>query len=443
MSGMGARGEFLWVLVGQGLTLVLSIAMLKVLTWQLGPEEYGRFALGLSIAGVLNLFVYGPLVQSVSRYFHLSAAAGAVAEFNRLVGWVLRWIAVSVAVVMALGAVVGDWFGMPLGKGWALLILIALVYGLASGTLSVYLADFNTRRQRRSYAILQSADALLRLAGAAALAAWAGATADLALAGFLLGSTVVMIMAWQARRGMIGAAPVADSGGALFAPGSRGRQFAGYTLSFSLFAIPSMFICYGDRWVVQQTMSAADVGIYVAIAQIANAPANLMLAVFSYTLNPILFQQAGHAASAEALQNSRQLLYRAATLLVVLLAVVVAVSVALDTWIVNLLTSPEFVPHARLLWILVLSASLFQIGQALASEAFVHNRPFLMLVPKMTHAALFIGLAIWLIGRWQLEGVAIAAVVSAAVYLLLVVSANARARRTSVADAPMSDGGAA
>lgn len=436
---MGARGEFLWVLVGQGLTLVLSIAMLKVLTWQLGAEEYGRFALGLSIAGVLNLFVYGPLVQAVSRYFHLSAAAGAVAEFNQLVGWLLRWIAVSVAVAMGLAFLVGDWLDLSLGTGWAALILIALLYGLASGTLSVYLADFNTRRQRRSYALLQSADALLRLAGAAALAAWAGATADLALAGFLLGSAVIMTVAWLSRRGMIGAAAARQGGRALFAPGSRGRQFAGYTLSFSLFAIPSMFICYGDRWVVQQTMSAADVGIYVAIAQIANAPANLMLAVFSYTLNPILFQQAGNAASAESLRSSRQLLYRAATFLVVVLAGVVAVSVVFDAWIVNLLTSPEFVPHARLLWILVLSASLFQIGQALASEAFVHNRPFLMLFPKLTHAALFIALAIWLIGRWQLEGVAIAAVVSAAVYLLLVVSANARARRTSVADAAMSE----
>ncbi len=134
---MGARGEFLWVLVGQGLTLVLSIAMLKVLTWQLGAEEYGRFALGLSIAGVLNLFVYGPLVQAVSRYFHLSAAAGAVAEFNQLVGWLLRWIAVSVAVAMGLAFLVGDWLDLSLGTGWAALILIALLHGLASGPLSL------------------------------------------------------------------------------------------------------------------------------------------------------------------------------------------------------------------------------------------------------------------------------------------------------------------
>jgi O-antigen/teichoic acid export membrane protein len=206
------------------------------------------------------------------------------------------------------------------------------------------------------------------------------------------------------------------------------RRFIGYTLPFSAFAIPSSLVCYGDRWVLQHSLTAADVGIYVAIAQIASAPANLLLAVFSYTLNPFLFQQAGDARCAEALQRSRQLLYRGVLLLVVVLAGVILVSVLLDTWIVRLLTSAEFVPYARLLWLLVLAAALFQIAQALTSEAYVHDRPWSMMAPKLIHAALFVVLAVAWVGPHQLMGVALAAVISAAVYLWLVVAANRRAR---------------
>jgi len=66
---IGARGrvELFWVALGQGASLLLGILTLKLLTLLLGPEEYGRFVLLLTIPGMLNLFFYGPIGQAVSR----------------------------------------------------------------------------------------------------------------------------------------------------------------------------------------------------------------------------------------------------------------------------------------------------------------------------------------------------------------------------------------
>jgi O-antigen/teichoic acid export membrane protein len=199
-----------------------------------------------------------------------------------------------------------------------------------------------------------------------------------------------------------------------------------------LFAVPAIFSSYGDRWIIQQMLSDAHVGIYVALAQIANAPANLILAIFSQTINPILFQRAGDATDSESIRTSRQMLYRALLQLIGLLTLMTIVSYALGEWIVITLTSSEFVPYARLLWVLVLSAAIFQIGQALAAEAFLYNRPFQLFFPKMLHAMVFLGMSLWLVQSRQLEGVAIAAVVASAIYLPLVLLANTRAAKARV-----------
>jgi O-antigen/teichoic acid export membrane protein len=429
MVGSRVRAELLWVAAGQGLTLLLSILTLKVLTVQLGPEEYGQFALGLSFAGVLNLFLYGPLTQAVQRYFHVCQERGQAAEFDGLLGKLLRILAWSVAILgFLLGGLAQVWQAEWVER-WGILIFPALAYGVANGSLLVYLADINTRRQRRAYAILQSLDALLRLVGAALLAAWVSARAGLALSGFLAGSLLSLLLMWHFRRQSLPRSIAPCSWQALAVPGGWVRSFAAYAASFVVFAIPSMLTGYGDRWIIQQNLSAADVGIYVALAQIANAPANLLLAIFSQALNPILFQQADRSNAEASRQASRHLLYRSLLALMSLLAVMVGFCFAFDEWIVGLLTRSDFVPQAHLLWQLVLAAAFFQFAQALSSELFVYNRPFLLFVPKMAHAALFIGLAVHGIARSGLQAVALASIVAAVVYLGLVVLANSRVRR--------------
>ncbi len=422
--GRVARSELLWVVTGQMLSLLLGMATLKVLTYLLGPEDYGRFALGLTVAGTLNLFIYGPMGHAVARYFHICSGRGTLGELNRLVKFLLRWSAASIF----LGGIAATvWVTAGTERSWGVLLILALGYGVTSGTLSVYLADLNTRRERRTYALLQSADALLRLAGAVLFAIAVGAKGGGAMAGFLLGSLASLLIVRFLQKG---ASPPANRGlRELFGAGALGREFGGYAFSITLFAIPAIFASYGDRWIIQQMLSDAHVGIYVALAQIANAPANLLLAVFSQTINPVIFQRAGDSGSTESMRGSRRQLYRALLLLAALLALVTGVSYVFGEWIVAMLTSSDFVPHAKLLWVLVLAAAIFQIAQALAAEAFLYNRPFLLFFPKMAHAAVFLGIALWLVIDRQLEGVAIAAVVAAATYLPLVLGVNARAAK--------------
>ncbi len=427
MIGVRARTELLWVASGQVTSLLLSILTLKVLTFRLGPEGYGQFALGLSIAGGLNLFLYGPLSQAVSRYVHVCSGPGDMNTLNQVVS---AWLRNAFRGVLLAGFVlVAILWGGSLAQ-WIALVFVALGYGVFSGMLSVYLADINTRRQRRTYSILQSSDAALRLMVAMILVVWWAESAVLAMSGFMVGSLLVGAVAYR----MAGKGVPADT----LPPASSAHLFSAdftrYAISFSLLAVPGIFATYGDRWLIQQTMTDADVGIYVALAQIAAAPANLLLSIFSQVLNPVLFQRAGAANSPGSVRASRILLYRALVLFVIVLATLVVASAAFGVTLVQWMTSAAFAHHGGLLWNLVLSAAIFQVGQALAAESFIYNRPFLMFFPKMAHAAIFLGLASVFVAGRGLGGVAWAAVVAAFSYLALVLATNSWAGKRYVAN---------
>jgi len=55
------RHEMIWVVVGQILAFLGAFAGVKILTNVMQPEGYGLLALGMTIAGLLNMFIYGPI----------------------------------------------------------------------------------------------------------------------------------------------------------------------------------------------------------------------------------------------------------------------------------------------------------------------------------------------------------------------------------------------
>ena len=425
MNYLRIHTELGWAIIGQGATLIGGFFTLKVLTTLLGTQDYGRFVLGLTVAGILNLFLYGPLAQGVTRYFHIFAERAVLGTFSCLVVSLQKIFAI---ILIFLSVAIALWVSWKAGVDWALLILAATGYGVAAGTLSIAMAVLGTQRKQKAYATLQTVDMLLRLILSILLVCAAGHNGVMAMAGFFLGSCLTMLLArkfendwtYDTQHQEITVAQ-------LFAQGSFGREFGRYTFSFTLFAIPAAFSSFGDRWIIQGILSDGHVGAYVALAQIANAPTNIILAIFSQVVNPILFQRAGSASSPDTLAVGRRLLYRALMLLVLGITAAVGASYVFAPQIVALLTAPDFVRYSDLLWLLVLGAGIFQVAQALASEAFMFNRPSLLFFPKLVHAVIFFGLSLLFSMHWGLSGIAVAGVVAAISYLLLVALFNAKA----------------
>ena len=62
-------GEFFWVILGQLTSAVGSLAAVRLLTAYLDAEAYGKFALGSTIALLVNQSLFGPLTNACVRYW--------------------------------------------------------------------------------------------------------------------------------------------------------------------------------------------------------------------------------------------------------------------------------------------------------------------------------------------------------------------------------------
>ena len=92
--------------------------------------------------------------------------------------------------------------------------------------------------------------------------------------------------------------------------------------------------------------------------------------------------------------------------------------------ILALLSSEEFVPYHKVLWVMALGCAIFQFAQLCVMRGFVEKRPQVYVIAKASHATSFL-LVLALVGdKLSLMGVGLAICVSSFIYLIAILIAN-------------------
>ena len=409
------RNEMAWVVAGQLLSFVGGFAGIKILTTVLGPQGYGELALGLTIAGLLNLALYGPASNVVARFFSICRERGELGIYFAALKRSHRWLASGVALLAAVAAGIAWVAG---GGRWGGIVMAASLFGIVGGINASYLALQNAVRQRKIVALHQGADVWLRVAFAAAFLLAVPGSGTVALLGYAAGTLFVTVSQaiFVQRNDDIRAGWTAPAGEPE-RQRERLREFGRYAAPFVVWAGIAFVSIYGDRWVLQYLFGEREVGIYAALYQIAAAPVNLLVAVVNQLAVPIIFERAGSMTSVDQAAASARLLNRTVAAASLLL---LAVTGGL------LLTSGEFAVRHQLLWLLALGLSLFSVGQIMATKGLYYNRPRIYLWPKSIQTVSFLALSLWLGRELGITGVALSLCGSSLIHLVMVAYANAR-----------------
>jgi stage V sporulation protein B len=415
------RVEFLWVAGAQFASLVAGLFAITVLTKLLGPEGYGKFALGLSIVGVLNLLIYGPVAQTASRFYAITSERGEIARFLVLTQRTYVVATGVVLLVIALGAIVvkaavgGAWAGLFAGSG---------LMGIAAGATAVLAAALNAMRLRRAYALQQATEAMLKPLLAAGLVLAFSCDPNLALVGYALASILVAIPVGRVvRDGLLSGPAVTKSATRSGTPLTREMlAYGGPFVVFGLVAVVGMF---GDRWLLLAWSGAEVVGVYAAMYQLANAPIALALGVVNQFSLPIIFQKAGTLGPDQAREGKR--LYRYVILAsVAMIAAFVGAAYLFAEPILRTLMPEAFIVHHDAFWIITMGIAFFHFGQQLVVKGFYLKRTGAYMLPKAMQSASFLILAFALGAEGGVRGIATAFAVSALLYVALVLLANRR-----------------
>lgn len=410
-----------WVLAGQILAFLGGVVGIKLLTNLMPPEGYGELALGITIAGIVNMFLFGPLAQVVVRYYSICREQGTLDAYSRiLTGLHRKAIYLLIGVSVPVTVLIGIAFGIP----WAVLVAVALIFSIPSGLQGSIQSLLGALRDRRAAAMTQGADSWLRLGLGAMFVALVAPNGFWALIGYIFGSLIVLLVQFKViRRHNFGTSARTTP---VELDAMRRAEMLGYALPFVAFATMSSIGQYADRWLLLGSGGANDVGIYAALYQIASAPVVFLMSVAMQLVIPVVFGRVGDLSSQLRLQGGRGLLSR--TLLMIGF-VYLALTLITYFWaeqLVTLLTNSEYARQANVLWLLVLALSLYNLTQYMTVLGFSMNRPKAYFWPKLGHAITLLVTGMLLVRVYGIAGMVYALVISAIVHIIWVALVNSK-----------------
>ncbi len=423
-----ARHEVAWVILGQGMAFVFGFVGIKLLTNFMTIESYGQLALGMTIAGVMNMFLYGPIANAILRFYSIFKERG---EFGAYIYAIRaahrRFAGIAILISLPLALFVGAWKG----REWGGLVVAALLFGIVSGVNGSLLSLQGAARQRKIMALHQGADAGLRPALAAVAIYYFVDTGYVAVSGFLLGTGIIVLSQTICfiRSSKVNFATMEPS-----SEEARRRafgQFYSYTTAFGWIALFGVLGIYSDRWLLLGMFGEKEVGIYAAIYQIASAPILILTGMISQLMVPIIFEQAGTMSQPTQIQRSGDLLFQTVIAFCVCVIFVVVAAYYFGRPLLRTLTTAEIAEYHQALWVIASALSISGLAELLAVVGFKKNRPQAYIFPKAIQAVVFLVMGYVFVKNFGILGTAISGCSASVAYLIIVIAVNRRIQQGS------------
>jgi O-antigen/teichoic acid export membrane protein len=406
-------GEFAWVLAGQAGAVLGSLVGLRIITDALGPAEFGRLALALTISSLLGLTVFAGPGAATLRFFSAAREKGELAALIHGAHQLVRQRTVLVALAGAVAA-------LPIwayaGPAWLNLSIAALVQAVFASFAAILDGAQNAARQRKIVAFHTGLSNWLRPASALGLFALAGQSAAVTLWGYALATGLVCCSQFLFFRrdfqNAFDGLPTAES----TLSHSWASQISAYALPYSLWGLPYWLHTASERWALEQFADTRAVGLYAVVGQLGYGLVTMLSALVLQLVSPIIYHRAGDGLTPLRLRDA----HRTTSLVVAgflgLMTITALAAGIFHPFVFSLLVSREFQSVSYLWPLSVLSGGAFACGQLLAVSLSSGVSTAPLLAPKVGSA--IIGLALTVIGARQagVPGVVWASLASSLLY---------------------------
>lgn len=291
-----------WVASGQVLGALAALVSIRIMTELLSPDEFGRLTLLVGAAALALGLVSTPRLQAVIRYYPEWSALGRLDVLRATAASLINSLVVVAVVLLATGGTILSLFS---NQAWYTGLLVSALLAVDAGR-AFELAFLNAGRRQRTAAIIQTADAWSRPVLAIVSVLLLGHSAEAALAGYVLGSSLVLLI----MRRLV----LLEGGGAHISSQDReideqrtvlSAAIKHYALPLAPLAVFGWLNGMGDRYVIAAVLDIADVGLYAAAYGLASRPFLMLSAVIEQTLRPVL-QNAIASSDARAISLAKR-----------------------------------------------------------------------------------------------------------------------------------------
>ncbi|MCL2504432.1 MAG: polysaccharide biosynthesis C-terminal domain-containing protein [Coriobacteriia bacterium] len=344
-----------------------------VFSRMVSQEQYGNFSIISSATSLLAMIATNWVANSIVRYYWVYEKEGRNDEYVATSVWAT--VASIVAACLVAGA--GVWLlRNQLPRGILALVPIGLA-SLAVNYLCISVQQIlRAGNKATRYAVLSVASAILAAAFSVFFVAVVKLGAYGILLGVVIGNAVVMPLGlWMARKE------------GRLAPSLVRRdimsEFASYGLPLVPAAVSGWALVLADRYIIQATRSAAEVGLYSVSYNLGDKIMNLIVTPIMITMGPVMIQtfEKKSQSLAEKVQGQFTRYYAMVTF------PMIAGAMAIAHEFFQVFVGPDFRSGYRVLPIIMIGVMFYGLTQIAANGLALYKKSKIMMTNTLISAA--------------------------------------------------------
>ena len=411
--------EIIWVILGQGINVILSLIIVKIIS-QMGPTDYGIYALILTVAALLGL-IYGSFQQGFIRYYYDYKHEG---KEDILVDLFLKFLSVSVIILFVLVLILSFFTGIFLNDYSIIFLLIAGLMVISTKVSELFNSWFNILRKRKINTILLSCEKGLIIIFFVLLLFNNSLTLGNVILFICISTSLfIIIKLFTFKKFIPNKKPLEKTQVNVLQKKMRKRVWI-YATPFLIWAAAGWLQLNGEKWIINGILTIKDVGIYAIMMAIVNALVVIPSNVINEFATPIIFQNYTDLGNHENIKKG----YLYIKIIMLLVFVITVISTIITYYfaenIIIIISSKEYIKYWYLLPLLTFGTGLFYTGQTQTILGMALDKPKIYLFPKLLIGGLAVILNMIFIKSFGLNGVAYTILLIGFIYVIHITIVN-------------------
>ena len=402
-------GEGIWILIGQIATVAASFVLVRVLTENLDPEQYGQLGLGLTIASLMNQVVIGGIIAGVGRFYSIAAEKQDLGGYLHATRSLLRYAATAIAGLGLILMAILYWLGY---LQWMGLAAAAIIFSILSGFNSALSGIQNAARQRAVVAWNSGLDGWLKILLALGVMFWLGHSSTAVVIGYALSTLLVTGSQFIFLRRLIkNPSKIVDADNQWL------QQICIYSWPMAAGGLFNWGYYASQRWALELFTSTGDVGHFYALTQIAYTPIIVAAGMLMSLLTPILYARAGAATDDDRLRTTHRVVICVALFGFGFTLLLAGLSFFMHEPIVRWLVASDYRQMSIYVPYFILAAGVLSVSQALSLILTIENDTIRILPLAIIGNGSTAALNFYLTYQWGMKGLIAAMVIGALIHL--------------------------
>ena len=343
------------ILFGQIFSISCSLILVKLLSSNLTPSQFGDYTLALAIGGLVCQVAFSNSLPGISRYFLLSLERK---DFNVFLKKSIILMFKSSFVSIIFGFFVALYFIFFGNSKEVLLISIAIIFLILSN-FNVMFIEFQHMIRNRKIAIFHGAlDSTLKLFFIFILFNFFTKNSFVVLFSLMLSMTIVLFFHISFIKKFISCQESIES-----VPTNWKKNIRTYSSPFLLINLFSGLQAGIDRWSLDYFATRSEVGLLAPLTQLGYTPLLMISGLTTTLFGPILFKKSGDGTSKKRNLEVGKFtnIFAAISMLIILLIFIF--TLLFHDLIFKVFVNENYFSVSYLLPWMVLSGGFFSISQ--------------------------------------------------------------------------------